>query len=105
MKKLTDDYNIEMRCERSQLIKKDWQWKNKYVYIQEYKTKTWILKIEEWKQKLMESIKENNELSLLRKIRVYCKRHCALLKNEEEMLKYSMGILAGRYYKKWNDFN
>ena len=105
MKNLPDDYNIEMRCGRSQLVGKDWQGKNEYIYVQEYKTKVGMLTREEWKHKLMEAIRKNNELSLLRKIRVYCKKHCAWLKNEEEILEYSMGILAGRYYKKWDDFN
>lgn len=67
-------------------------------YLTEFETDAGMFTEDEWRIKIAEVIKKEGETDKLNIIINHCKKNCAWLHDEQDILDYSMDILAKKSY-------
>ena len=70
-----------------------------YEYHVEYETPLGKMIDTEWKERLLAEVDKEHMKEHLEIIKEHCRKNCAWLKNETDILDYSLRILANGSYK------
>lgn len=78
--------------------------REKLRFVERYETQAGTFLPEEWKKRAKAAIEAEGELPLLKRVKEYCREHCAWLRTENDLEEYAIECTCSRAYRYWKDF-
>ena len=106
---MIEDYQIKSRVGRSEgtgeyEITKRGTRREKSRFVERYVTPAGTFLPEEWKKRAKAAIEAEGELSLLERVKEYCRGYCTYLHTENALEEYAIECTCSRAYRYWKDF-